>query len=290
MRDLREILEEAKGKNVAVAHFNISDSTQFNAITDAAFELSQPVIVGVSEGEEEFIGMHNAVALVKAARNQGKEVYLNADHHHSVESCKAAIDAGFDSVIFDGVKLPLEENIAKTREVVDYARSIGDREGRYIIVEAELGYIGTSSKMLDEVPEDVLKASLPSPEDALAFVEQTGVDALAPAVGNLHGMLKNMPNPRLQIELIEEMRKALPNTHFVLHGGSGVIDEDFKKAIHAGMNCVHINTEIRKAYRAGIEEGLAKDPEQIAPYKYMSQARENVYQVVKERIKLFTNL
>jgi len=285
MRSLREVLEEAREKRVAVGHFNFSDSTQFNAILQAAQELSVPVIVGVSEGEENFVKMENAVALVQAARTKGFEIYLNADHHKSVEACKAVIDAGYDSVIFDGVELPLEENIAKTREVVEYARN----SGRDVIVEAELGYIGTSSKMLDEVPEDVLSASLPSVEDALNFVNETGVDALAPAVGNLHGMLKNMPNPDLKIDLIESLREALPDTHFVLHGGSGIKDEDFKRAIKAGMNCVHINTEIRKAYREGIEEGL-KDENQIAPYKYIAPGKEKMKEVVKARLKLFNDL
>ncbi len=285
MRSLKEVLEYTRAKRLAVGHFNFSDSTQFNAILETASELGLPVIVGVSEGEENFIKMENAVALVRAARSKGHEIYLNADHHKSVESCKKVIDAGYDSVIFDGVELTFEENIAKTREVVKYARS----SGRDVIVEAELGYIGTSSKMLDEIPEDVLSASLPSVDDANKFVKETGVDALAPAVGNLHGMLKNMPNPELKIDLIENLRKALPNVHLVLHGGSGIKDEEFKKAIRAGMNCVHINTEIRKAYKDGIKEGL-KDEDQIAPYRYLLPGKEKMKEVLKTRLKLFNNL
>ncbi len=286
MRNLQEVLQEAKLGRKAIGHFNISDSTQFNAIVDVAHELELPVIIGVSEGEEEFIGMHNAVALVKAAREQGKEVYLNADHHHSVESCKTAIDAGFDSVIFDGVRLPIEENIAKTKEVVAYARS----SGREVIVEAELGYIGTSSKLLDNIPEDVLLDNLPTTEDAIAFVKETGVDALAPAVGNLHGMLKGRNNPSLKIDLIKEMLSVLPDTHFVLHGGSGLTDDDFINAIDAGMNCVHINTEIRTAYRQGIESALLSDRTQIAPYKYLNHGADAVKKIVKNRMRLFNKI
>jgi len=298
MMTLREALNRAKENKIAIGHFNISDSTQFNAIIQgvlgadiksatSVFGTSMvPVIIGVSEGEESFVGMQNAVALVQAAQEKGLPVYLNADHHHSVEACKAVIGAGFDSVIYDGVSLPLEENIENTRQVVEYAR----QSGKDIIVESELGYIGTSSKMLDEVPEDVLEAALPSVEDAVRFVKETGVDALAPAVGNLHGMLKNMPNPHLQIDLIRQIRDALPDTHLVLHGGSGIRDEEFKQAINAGMNCVHINTEIRKAYRSGIEKGLQNNPDQIAPYKYMADAKSAVEEVVKERVKLFSSL
>jgi len=288
MKTLREILNEAKLGKVAIGHFNISDSTQFNGIVAAAAELKVPVVIGVSGGEEQFIGMENAVALVLAAQKQGKEVYLNADHHHTVESCKAAIDAGFDSVIFDGVQLPLEENIAKTKEVVEYARDHEAKTGHGVIVEAELGYIGTSSKVLDTVPDGVLLDNLPTPQDAKDFVEATGVDALAPAVGNLHGMLKGMHNPSLQIELIQQMREVLPDTHFVLHGGSGLQDSDFTEAIKAGMNCVHINTEIRRAYRKGIEQALKEDPTQIAPYKYLNSGRDALQKVVKERLELFS--
>ncbi len=289
--NLNETLKQAKEKGVAVGHFNVSDSTQFNAIVDASLLLKVPVIIGVSEGEEEFLRLENVAALVSAARKaRGAQVFLNADHHHSIDACKAAIDVGFDSVIFDGAKLPLEENIKKTKEVVDYARKVGKREGRYIVVEAELGYIGSSSKLLDAVPDDVLLESLPSPKEAKDFVEKTGVDALAPAVGNLHGMLKGMSNPKLQIELIEQIRAAIPDTHLVLHGGSGISDDDFKAAIQAGMNCVHINTEIRKAYKEAIESSLAKDPDQIAPYKYLKDAREAVRQRVEERLRLFNLL
>lgn len=287
MKSLREVLDSAQKQNIAVGHFNISDSNQLNGIAGAARELNVPVIIGVSEGEREFVGGRKAVAMVAAARDEfGIDIFLNADHAHSVEACKSAIDYGFDSVIFDGTKLSLEENIEKTKEVVAYARA----SGRDVIVESELGYIGTSSKMLDDVPEDVVLDALPSADDALAFVEQTGVDALAPAVGNLHGMLKGRSNPSLQITLIESIRGALPETGLVLHGGSGLTDDDFKAAIAAGMNVVHINTEIRVAYRKGIEEALAAKPDEVAPYRYLNGGRDALQSVVKERLALFNNL
>ena len=277
-------MADAQKSGVAIGHFNISDSNQLNAIAGAARDLNVPVIIGVSEGEREFVGGRKARAMVDAAREEfGIDIFLNADHAHDVDGCKSAIDYGFDSVIFDGSKISAEENIEKTKEVVAYARA----SGRDMIVEAELGYIGTSSKVLDDVPEDVVLDALPTADDAKAFVADTGVDALAPAVGNLHGMLKGRSNPSLQIELIESIRATLPETGLVLHGGSGLTDDDFTKAIAAGMNVVHINTEIRVAYRKGIEEGLTAKPDEVAPYRYLNVGRDAVQHVVTERLKLF---
>lgn len=285
MRTLREALAWARDNKVALGHFNISDSTQFNAIVDAAEEVGVPIVIGVSEGEGDFIGVREAAALVRGAREQGKEVFLNADHTHSVEGCKEAIDAGFDSVIFDGVKLPVEENIAKTKEVVEYAKD----SGRDVIVEGEIGYIGTSSKLLDNVPDDVLAAALPTAEDIEIFVEKTGVSAIAPAVGNVHGMLKNKKNPKLHIDHIIAIR-AVTEAHIVLHGGSGISDDDFRQAIQSGVSMVHINTEIRAAYREGIEDALKEDKEEVAPYRYLDEGRDAVKAVVLERLKLFNNI
>lgn len=265
----------------ALGHFNVSDSTQFNAILAAAQDVGTPVWIGVSEGEEAFIGVDNIAALVRAARERGIEVYLNADHHHSIEGCKRSIDAGFDAVIFDGVELSYEENIEKTKEVVEYAHERG------VLVEGELGYIGTSSKMLDEVPEGA-GLEMTTPEQAQDFVARTGVDMIAPSVGNLHGMLKE-GNPKLDIERIAAIKAAVPDTTLVLHGGSGISDDDFRAAIEAGIGIVHINTEIRKAYREGIESALANDPTQITPYKYLNKGYDAVKAVVMERLILFTN-
>jgi fructose-bisphosphate aldolase class II len=245
----------------------------------------------VSDGEAAFVGIHTARALVDAARTEyGIDIFLNRDHAHTVDDCKAAIDAGFDSVIFDGVKLPLEENIAQTKEVVDHALRQAQGNQHTVLIEAELGYIGTSSALLNDVPDDVVLDALPTANDAVQFVERTGVHALAPAVGNLHGMLKGRKNPALAIDHIVDIRAALPGTHLVLHGGSGLPDEEFSKAIRAGMNCVHINTEIRVAYRKGIEEALAKDPEQVAPYTYLGSGRDAVREVVLQRLRLFSNM
>ncbi|PCI28611.1 tagatose-bisphosphate aldolase [Candidatus Kaiserbacteria bacterium] len=283
MKTLKEVMDEALENGNAVGHFNISDSTQLNAIALAARELNVPVIIGVSEGESKFVGLEKTVAMVNSVREEyGIDIFTNADHVHSVDGCKAAIDAGMDSVIFDGSKLTLEENKAAMKEVVDYA---GDT-----LTEGEVGYIGSSSKMLDEIPDDI-STTLPTPSDVVSYINETGVTAVAPAVGNLHGMLKGRDNPALNIELIKSMREAIGNdAGMVLHGGSGLTDEDFRNAIEAGMNVVHINTEIRRAYRKGIEEALASNPEEVAPYRYLDKGRDAVYEVVLARLKLFNNL
>jgi len=287
MKTLKEAMSEALQNNVALGHFNISDSNQLNGIATAAKELGVPVIIGVSEGESTFVGLKKMVAMVRAAGEEfGIDIYTNADHTHSVEGCKAAIDAGMDSVIFDGSKVSVEENIASTKEVVEYANN----SGREVIVEGEVGYIGTSSKMLDEIPEDVSEV-LPTPEDVKKFVDETGATAVAPAVGNLHGMLKGRDNPALNIELVKSIRETLGDEiGMVLHGGSGLTKEDFQNAIASGMNVVHINTEIRRAYRSGIEGALKEKPEEIAPYRYLDKGRDAVQQIVTERLKLFSNL
>lgn len=285
METLREVLGHAAEHGRAVGHFNVSDSTQFNAILAAAKELKAPVIVGVSEGERDFIGVHQIAALVRAVREkENHPIFLNADHHHSVEGCKAAIDAGFDAVIFDGVQLSDADNIAQTKEVVAYARA----SGRDVLVEAELGYIGTSSKVLTEVPEGA-GLDMTTPEQAEAFVRETGIDLLAPSVGNIHGMLKDAPEPRLDIPRIDAIAKAA-GVPLVLHGASGNSEEDVTGAIKAGTRIVHINTEIRVAYRNGIQAALTSDAGEVAPYKYLGKGRDAVKDIVYKKIKLFGNL
>ncbi len=287
MQTLREVVTQAAIGKVAIGHFNTSNLEVVHAIYDAAKSLNLPVIVGVSEGERDFTGVAEIAAVVKTIRERDQyPIFLNADHTYSVERVKEAIDAGFDSVIFDGAKLSLEENIAKTKEVVLYAKG----SGRDVLVEGELGYIGQSSKVLDAIPEGVdLKAGLTKAEDAKRFVEETGVDLLAPAVGNFHGMLTGGVDPALSIETVIAVRAAA-GIPLVLHGGSGNSADDFKKSIEAGISIVHINTEIRVAFRKGLEGALAAKPDEVSPYKYLAPARDVVRDIVISKLKLFNNL
>lgn len=282
MKSLRECIALAEEKKVAIGHFNVSDSEGFGAVVEGTKELGVPVIIGVSEGEREFIGLESIVSLVKIARGNGMEIYINADHTYSVEKAKAAIDAGVDSVIIDKADKPFEENVSATREIVEYARS----KGTGVLVEAELGFIGQSSKVLESIPDGVSPETQSKPEDVVRFIEATGVDLFAPSVGNIHGIVKS-GEPKLNIELIGLISAASP-VPLVLHGASGNSDEDIRAAIEAGISVVHINTELRLAYKEGIIEGLKSG--EVAPYKFMKEGVEEMKKVVIAKLKLFNRL
>jgi len=286
MKTLKETILEADKKKIAIGHFNISNLEALWGIFRAAKELDLPVIIGVSEGERDFIGVKQARALVSSLRDEyDYPIWLSADHTYSLERAKEAIDAGYDLIVFDRAELSLEENIAETKKCVEYARSINPE----ILVEGELGYIGKSSKMLDAIPEGAAlsEEAITKVEDAKRLVAETGVDLFSPAVGNLHGMLKNMPNPHLFIDRIKEIREAT-GIPLVLHGGSGITDEDFVDSIKAGISIIHINTELRLAYRNALRESLQDNPDEIAPYKILKGPIEAMKEVTAKRLKLFS--
>ncbi len=284
MQTLCSVIATARAEGKAVGHFNVGNIEMFQAVLQASEETKLPVIIGVSEGERDAFGIRNIVALVDAARKKGATVFLNADHTYSVERVKEAIDAGFDAVIFDGAMLPLQENIQKTRECVEYAR----RSGREVVVEGELGFIGNGSQIIDALPPGaaITEDTMTTADDAKRFVSETGVDLLAPAVGNIHGMLRNAPNPNLSISRVTSVAQAA-GVPLVLHGGSGISDDDFRKAILAGIAIVHISTELRVAFRDALERSLAENPGELAPYKYTRSAVAAVFAVVRDRLMLF---
>jgi fructose-bisphosphate aldolase, class II len=292
MKSLKEILQEASNKKVAIGHFNISDLVALKAIFESARELNAPVMIGTSEGERDFIDVHEAVALVRGLRNSYDfPIFLNADHTHSLDKVKIVAEAGYDEILFDGSKLPFEENVKQTKQAVEIVKSIDPN----ILVEGEIGYIGSSSAILDKTPEGaaLTPESLTTPEEAQQFIRETGIDILAPAVGNMHGLLKEMvtgdAKKRLDIERIKKI-KEVTGIMLTLHGGSGTADEDFISAVQAGINIIHINTEIRIAWRHGIENGLAKNPKEIAPYKILPEVVENIKKIVIQRLKLFNGI
>lgn len=285
MQTLRECIADAAKKKVAVGHFNFSNLETLRAIVEAARAAGVPVIAGLSEGERHFVGIAQAVALVKSFREEYQHpVFLNADHSYSFEKAREAIDAGFDSVIIDGAELPFAENVAMTKKCVAYARC----SGRDIIVEGELGFIGKASQVLKKIPDGVKISPeyLTAPEDAKRFVQETGVDLFAPAVGNIHGMLEGGVDPALDIARIRDVRAAA-GVPLVLHGGSGNSAEDVRAAIAAGVAVVHINTELRAAYRKGIVRGLEENPDELAPYKYLREPLHAVQKVVEEKLQIF---
>jgi fructose-bisphosphate aldolase, class II len=282
---LRNVLERAQSQGIAVGHFNVSDLVLLKAVYASAQELKVPVIVGASEGERKFLGVGQLAALVKSLREEhGFPIFLNADHTHSLDSAIAAAEAGFDSIVFDLSALPFEENIRQTKQALKTLKSINPA----ILVEGEIGDIGTGSEIHESVPDR--SKNLTTPREAKEFVERTGVDILAPAVGNMHGMLQTMVQgdvrKRLDLARIREIKDATGSL-LTLHGGSGTDDGDLQKAIAAGINIVHINTELRVAWRHRLEDALAKNPHELVPYKLLPVAEEAVKQVVLERLRLF---
>jgi fructose-bisphosphate aldolase class II len=285
MYTLRAALQDAQARGAAIGHFNISDLVLLKAVLGAARELNVPVMVGLSEGEREFVGTRQIGAVVRSLREEFDfPIFLNADHTHSLAKGIEAAKAGFDAIVFDLSALPFEENVRQTKQAVETLKAINPS----MVVEGEIGDIGTGSEIHDSAPD--LSKGLSTPEEAKQFVEGTGVDILAPAVGNMHGMLRSMvkgeTKKRLDIERIAAIKRT-SGAFLTLHGGSGTDDDDLRRAIAAGINIVHINTELRVAWRRGLEQGLAKMPDEVVPYKILPPAVEAVKQVVLSRLRLF---
>ena len=285
MDQLSDYLSQARTEGHAIGHFNFSTADVLRAIVEGARSAgATSVMVGTSEGESEFIGFAEAVALVKAMREElDFPIFLNADHFKSFELCKEAIDAGYDSVLIDGSRLPLADNIELTQRVVNYARSIS----KNLSVEGELGYLRGSSEVQEKVeigPEDYTK-----PKEASEFVRETGVDRLAVVFGNIHGIVTEQEE-KLDIAHLEKISKTIPETFLVLHGASGLSDDDISSAIKSGIVNVHFNTELRVAYTEAIEEAMHPTPggeHETAPHKYLAPAAEEVKKIVVDKTRLF---
>jgi fructose-bisphosphate aldolase, class II len=283
MKSLKDWLNWAKENHVAIGHFNVSDSEGFRAVVDSATELGVPVIIGVTENERSFLGIAEIKALVQAEKDKGLPIFLNADHTYSVPASMEAIDQKFDALIIDGAEKPFAENISMTQEVIRYAREHHPE----MLIEGEIGFIGKSSTLHDEVPEGVSEATQTTPEDAIAFVKETGVDLLAPSVGNIHGLIRS-GEPKLNIERIKEIAQAI-DIPLVLHGASGNTDEEVWEAIKAGIRIVHINTELRLAYKEGIKK-LIMSTDEAAPYKFMAEGVEAMKKIATAKLKVFNGL
>lgn len=287
METLRAVITSARERGIAVGHFNFANLETLHAIASAARALDVPVIVGTSEGEREFFGTAEAVAVVSALRAAGQPIYLNADHCRSAATATAAIAAGYDAVIIDAAGAPLEANVALSREVVAAARA----SGRDVLVEGELGWIGTASALLDAVPEGAAQGdNLTTVAQAEHYVRETGVDLLAPAVGNIHGMLKTGSDPALNIERLRDIAAAVAPVGVVLHGASGNSASDVAAAVAAGTAIIHISTELRRAYRDALVLSLQHNPDETTPYKIMQPVEQALERVVTEKLKLCNRL
>jgi fructose-bisphosphate aldolase, class II len=285
MNGLRNILHRLQQQGAALGHFNVADLVLLKAVVAAGVEVKVPVLIGASEGERDFFGTYELAALLKVVRAENDTpIFLNADHTHSLAKAVEAAKAGFDAVVIDFSALPFDQNVSRTKETVVAIKAINPS----ILAEGEIGHIGSGSEIHESVSNEF--RNLSTPEEARQFVDATAIDVLAPAVGNMHGMLESMVQGKtkkhLNIERIVQIKTAV-GVFLTLHGGSGTDDEDFLRAIAAGINIIHINTELRVAWRRSLEGSLASQPHEVVPYNVLSPVVESVKQVVSSRLKLF---
>jgi len=286
MPELGHVLRKLEKEGAALGHFNVADLVLLKAVFEAADEVKMPVFVGASEGERDFFGTREPAALVRGIRNDSRvSVFLNADHTHSLTRAVEAVNAGFDAIGIDFSALPLEQNVLRTKQAVEAIKAINPS----ILVEGEIGDIGTGSEIHNLGHRD--RANLTTPDEARQFVSATGIDVLAPAVGNMHGMDKSMvqgkERKRLDVHRIAQIKQAT-GVFITLHGGSGTEDEDLRKAI-AGINIIHINTEVRVAWRRSLDDSLARNPEEVVPYRILRPVVASAKEVISSRMRLFAN-
>ncbi|MEW5805138.1 MAG: class II fructose-bisphosphate aldolase [Patescibacteria group bacterium] len=282
--NLKNYLDQAVENKKAIGHFNVSNWEGIRAVKEISRELNQPIIIGASEGEAEFLGIKEISAIVRHFRQTyNLPLFLNADHFKDLGKIKQAAEAGFDAILFDAVEFDLEENIKKTKQAVELVKSINPD----ILTEGELGYIGFGSVVREQLPEGavVSEEQMIKPEQAKRFVQETGVDLIGPGVGNIHGIVKGYKE-NLSFQRIQEIKDAVP-AYLVLHGASGIDNQSIAKAIQAGVSIVHINTELRLAWKNALEKSLEENPKEIAPYKVLLPAVEEIKAVIKEKIAVF---
>lgn len=274
---MKDMLNKALKEGYAVGQFNINNLEWTQAILAAAQEENSPVILGVSEGAARHMGGFKVVtAMTKALieeMNITVPVAIHLDHGSSFEKCKAAIDAGFTSVMIDASHHPFEENVETTAKVVEYAHARG------ISVEAELGTVGGQED--DVVADGVIYAD---PQECLELVKRTGIDTLAPALGSVHGPYKG--EPKLGFDEMEEICK-LTNMPLVLHGGTGIPTEHIQKAIARGTSKINVNTENQISFTKKVREVLANDAEAYDPRKYIVPGRDAIKATVIGKIREF---
>lgn len=280
----RHLMQRSRQQGFAVGAFNIDNQETLIAVARAAQKLQAPVMVELSEGEVKAMGLENVRDLVDNYRHEyGIEMYLNLDHSPTVEDCKRAIDAGYEFIHIDisqaNRDASEEEIIEKTREVVEYAKFTG------ALVESEPHYFaGSSNVHTTEIDYEEIKKTFSTPEGARAFVDATGVDTFAAAVGNLHG---KYPVPKeLDLELLQQIREAI-DCQISLHGGSGTPSHYFEEAVRIGVSKININSDMRYAFRTTLEKVLKEDPEEFAVVKLMDEVKDAVQAVVEEKIQAF---
>ena len=277
-RNLIDLFKENEGKG-AVGAFNVHCFEMLPAMVRAAEELGVPVILQTSLGTARYIGFEPLIAAVKAiAEKSAVSVALHMDHCKDIDALKESIDKGYSSVMYDGSSLSLEENIKNTKEVVAYAHE------RNVSVEGEVGSIGGAEEGVVVAKDDAMYTK---PEDALYFAENTGVDALAVSIGTTHGQYKS--KAKINYELLAELKAKLGDTGLVLHGGTGVSDEDMRRCVREGMKKINVGTELNKSYIEVVGETFTG--EDVTPLtslrNLLGPANDKVADVVKEKASLF---
>ena len=280
----RHLMQRSRSQGFAVGAFNIDNQETLIAICRAAQKLQAPVLVEVSDGEVKALGLENIRDMVDNYKAEyGIEMYINLDHSPTVEDCKRAIDAGFEFIHIDisqaNHDATEEEIVAKTKEVVDYAAFTG------ALVESEPHYFGGSSNLHTEtIDYEEIKKTFTTPEGARRFVEATGIDTFAAAVGNLHG---KYPVPKeLDLELLARIRETI-GCQISLHGGSGTPLHYFEEAAKIGVSKININSDMRIAFRDTLEKVLREHPDEYAVVKLMPEVYQAVQVVVEEKINAF---
>lgn len=280
----RHLMQRSRSQKFAVGAFNIDNQETLIAVSRAAQKLNSPVLVEVSHGEVEAIGLENIRDMVDNYRAEyGVEMYVNLDHSPTVEDCKRAIDVGFEFIHIDisqaNHDATTEEIIEKTKEVVEYAKFTG------ALVESEPHYFGGSSNVhTEDIDYEEIKKTFSTPEETKAFVDATGIDTFAAAVGNLHG---KYPVPKiLDLELLQRIRDAV-NCQISLHGGSGTPLHYFEDAAKIGVSKININSDMRYVFRKTLEKVLADNPNEYAVVKLMPTVYAEVQKVVEEKISAF---
>ena len=274
----KEILLAAKKGHYAIPHFNINNLEWTKYILEEMEHLQKPVILGVSEGACKYMGGFDViVGMVKGLLkdlNITIPVCLHVDHGTSFETCQKAIDAGFTSVMIDASRLPLEENIRVTKEVVDYAHSRG------VTVEAEIGHIGGTE---DNITNTSSNARL---DECITLVKETNIDSLAPALGSVHGLYKGEPN--LDFKTMKEISEHL-EVPLVLHGGTGIPEYQIKEAISCGINKININTELQIAWHDAVSKFIEENPNIYDPRKVIGSGEKAIKEKIEEKVNLFMN-
>ena len=272
--NMKDMLLKAKDGKYAVPQFNINNLEWTRFVLEKCEELKTPLMLGVSEGAMKYMGgfktVKDMVCDLMEYLNITIPVALHLDHGSSFESCKDAIDVGFSSVMIDASRYELKENIDITKKVVDYAKK------KNVTVEAEIGHVG--GETIEVVYADV--------DESVTFSKKTGIDFLAPALGSVHGIYKG--KPKLNFERMEEISKKT-NLPLVLHGGSGIYDEQIKKAIKCGISKINFNTELQIAWNNALREKMKKD-KSYDPRKVIKMGEEALKEVVKEKCILLGSI